>query len=557
MPPVTRRTAPRSLLAALMAALLLVCAPVTPAPAGLFDADEEALGAQEHPKILAQFGGAVKDRRLQAYVEGIGRRLAATTERANEPWTFTVLDSDVINAFALPGGYVYITRGLIALAKDEAEVAGVLAHEIGHVTAHHSAQRQQQQTIAGLLAAGVGMVLGNPELGQLAGLGGSAVVASYSRAQELEADSLGVETLVRAGYDPFAMATFLETMRRYGQLEGLRSGKGESGFDFFASHPATEDRVWKAADLARARPPGGRRPVDPYLAAVDGLIWGDSPENGFVRGRSFAHPGLGIAFSVPEGYSLLNGAEQVIAKGRTGAAVVFDGGSAPGTRDPVAYLTGVWAKGAQLQGVQGLTIGGFPAATAVTQGKTEEGAADIRLVAIQFAPDTIYRFTFLSPAGELQRFDSDFRQTANSFHRLTRQEAAGLQPKRIRVVAAQPGDGVEGFVRRMPQDRYAEELFRIINDIPPGTPLPAGRRVKVIEGADPRIRQAGEPPGDCPDISGRVACAPCPTEPRPSHLPARTPPTPAAGAAGACACPSRRCWSPDSARSCWRRWRAC
>lgn len=477
--------------AALAALCLAVTAPALTAPAparaGLLDnvlsGDEAALGAQEHPKILAQFGGAVKDARLQGYVDQLGRKLASTTARAREPWTFTVLDSDVVNAFAVPGGYVYVTRGLLALAKDEAEVAGVLAHEIGHVTARHSAQRQTRQTIAGILAAGVGLVFGDDTLAQLAGLGGTAVVASYSREQELEADQLGVETLRRAGYDPFAMATFLETLRRDSQYDGLRSGnKGAGGFDFFASHPATEERVRRAADLARAIPQGGARPRDPYLAAVDGMIYGDSPENGYVRGRVFAHPQLGIVFTVPKGYSLLNGADQVVANGQNGAAMAFDGGSAAGVSDPASFLTGVWGKGATLSNLQRITIGGMPAATATTHGEADGESADIRLVAIRMPDGRMYRFTFLAPTGNMDRFDTDFQATANSFHRLTAQEAARYRPRRVQVATVQPGDSVDGFVRRMPQEPYAEELFRIINDLPPGMPLEPGQRVKVIVG---------------------------------------------------------------------------
>ncbi|WP_247872781.1 M48 family metalloprotease [Azospirillum sp. TSH64] len=484
------RAAP--LRAALATLMLAAAAPalVAPAPAraGLLDnvlsgGDEAALGAQEHPKILAQFGGAVKDAKLQGYIDQLGRKLAATTALAREPWTFTVLDSDVVNAFALPGGYVYVTRGLLALAKDEAEVAGVLSHEIGHVTAHHSAQRQTRQTIAGLLAAGVGLVFGNDTLAQLAGLGGTAMVASYSREQELEADQLGVETLRRTGYDPFAMATFLETLRRDSQYDGLRAGnKGGGGFDFLASHPATEERVRLAADLARAIPPGGARPRDPYLAAVDGMIYGDSPENGYVRGRTFAHPQLGIAFTVPQGYSLLNGADQVVAKGPNGTAMAFDGGSAAGVSDPAGFLTGVWGKDATLSNLQRLTIGGMAAATATTRGETDGTSADIRLVAIRAQDGKMYRFTFLAPAGSLARFDNDFQAAANSFHRMTAEEAARYRPRRVQVTAVQPGDSVAGFVRRMPQEPYAEELFRIINDLPPGTPLQPGQRVKVIVG---------------------------------------------------------------------------
>ncbi|PWC32547.1 M48 family metalloprotease [Azospirillum sp. TSO35-2] len=477
-----------SALTALWLAVASIMMAPAPARAGLLDGslfggDEAALGAQEHPKILAQFGGAVKDPRLQGYIDQLGRKLASTTDLAREPWTFTVLDSDVVNAFALPGGYVYVTRGLLALAEDEAEVAGVLAHEIGHVTAHHSAQRQTRQTIAGLVAAGVGMVFGSDALAQLAGLGGTAMVASYSREQELEADRLGVGTLQRAGYDPFAMATFLETLRRDSQYEGLRADKkATDGFDFFASHPQTEARVREAADLARALPRGGARPQDPYLAAVDGMIYGDSPENGYVRGRTFAHPQLGIAFTVPPGYALLNGSDQVIAKGPNGTAMAFDGGSSAGVSDPAAFLANVWGKGASLQNLERVTIGGQPAATATTRGETDGESADIRLVAVRMPDGRMYRFTFLAPAGALARYDGDFQAAANSFHRLTAQEAARYQPRRVQVVTVRPGDSVDGFIRRMPQEPYAEELFRIINDLPPGTPLEPGRRVKVIVG---------------------------------------------------------------------------
>ena len=478
----------RRIAAALLAVLLVTGCGTPPADAQLLGGgSEEALGAQEHPKILAQFGGAYSDQRLQGYIDRIGNRMAAQTGR-NGPWTFTVLDSDVVNAFALPGGYVYVTRGLLALAKDEAEVAGVLGHEIAHVIARHSRERQTGQTIAGLLAAGIGIVLGSPELAQLANVGGTALLAKYSRGQESEADRLGIDYLVRAGYDPFAMATFLETMRRSSQYEGLRTGKGagESGFDFFASHPQTESRVEEAAAIARKLPPGGARPVEPYMTAINGVIYGDSPENGYVRGRTFAHPALGIAFDVPQGFALLNGAEQVIAKGQNGGAILFDAAAPQRAPDPARYLTGEWAQSAPLQGVQSFTVNGLPAATAVTRGETDSGNVDVRLVAIRGdnggQNGTMYRFTMLAPSGALGRFDPAFQQTANSFRRLGRQEAAALKPRRVRVVTARPGDSVEAYVRQMPQEPYAEELFRIINDLPPGTPLRPGQPVKVIAG---------------------------------------------------------------------------
>lgn len=446
-----------------------------PAPA---QSQEEALGAQEHPKLVRQYGGEYRDSRLDAFVQSIGRRLALAAG-TNVPWSFTVLDSDVVNAFALPGGYVHLTRGLMALAKDEAEVAGVMAHEMGHVLEHHSSERMNRSTLAELLAMGVGAVLGSPEIAQVLGMGSNLYIASYSRGQETEADEVGVRLLQAAGYDPMAMASFLETMNRYSQYEALKSGKKKSeGFDMMASHPQTEDRVQHAADLAR-KAPRGARPVEPYMAAMENTIWGDSPENGFVRGNAFVHPGLGIGFTVPPGFSLLNGAEQVAAKGPDGAVMLFDGGRSPAARDPASFLAQA-LQGSRAQAVQRLDINGLPAATAVTRAETEQGPVDARLVVVSVGSDTLYKFTFVAPPGNLQRLDPAFEQTARSFHRLSQREAAGYRPERIRTLPVRPGDTVEGFVARMPGQPYAEELFRILNDLPPGTPVQARPVVKVI-----------------------------------------------------------------------------
>ncbi|HEY0834634.1 MAG TPA: M48 family metalloprotease [Azospirillum sp.] len=476
----SRRKPPHRLAAAFLA-VTLALAPVSPGHAQFgLGGSEEALGAQEHPKIVAQYGGEYRDARVQDFVQRVGGRLVQAAGATDRNWTFTVLDSDVVNAFALPGGYVYITRGLLALPKDEAELAGVMAHEIGHVLARHSRQRMNRGAITSLLAAGIGLFLGSPEIAQALNLGGGALLAKYSRDQELESDRIGAELLAKAGYDPFAMATFLQSMLRYSQYEALRKGKeAEDGFDFFATHPPTADRVDRAADLAREYPPGGTRPADTYFAAVSGMIYGDSPDNGFVRGAEFIHPKMGFRFTVPRGFSLLNGADQVLAQGPDGAMMAFDAGASQGVRDPTAYLTQVWGREARLQGVRAITIGGLPAATAVTQGETEQGRVDVRLVAIRDG-DTMYRFTFLSPPGALDRYDPAFEQTAASFRRLAPGEAGRLQPRRIRVETVRPGQDVQDFVSRMPDQPYAEELFRIINDIPPGTPMQPGWQVKVI-----------------------------------------------------------------------------
>ncbi len=212
------------------------------------------------------------------------------------------------------------------------------------------------------------------------------------------------------------------------------------------------------------------------------MLWGDSPAQGFIRGQTFAHPDLGFLFTAPRGFTLMNGERQVIARGPGGAAIVFDAAPPGGAASMTDYIRGVWAPQSPLQGLEPLTINGMPAASALTRGSLNGGAVDVRLFAVRFAPDRVHRFVFVAPAGRMGALDAAFRQTAGSFRRLTPAEAAQLQPRRVRVVTVQPGDTVARFVAMMPQEAYAEELFRIINDIPPGTPLEPGRRVKVVTG---------------------------------------------------------------------------
>ena len=260
--------------------------------------------------------------------------MAASSDQPDAEFTFTLLDSEVPNAFALPGGYVYITRGLLALAETEAEMAGVLGHEIGHVTARHTAQRQTQATGAGVLATLgtiAAAVLGGEVAGQLAqqatGVGAQAYLASYSRDQEFQADDLGVGYMTAAGYDPDAMATFLEKLAAESALDReIAGGDGDPAESWFATHPRTLDRVQRTADEAKASTNGGGRAGrEEYLARIDGLIYGEDPRQGLVRGRQFVHPDLGFAFEAPPGFGLQNTPQAVLARDRAGRLMIFTG----------------------------------------------------------------------------------------------------------------------------------------------------------------------------------------------------------------------------------------
>jgi predicted Zn-dependent protease len=455
--------------------------------------EERAIGRQQHPQVLQEFGGAYQDEALQRYVEQIGERLVGVSDIPGQDFTFTVLSSDLPNAFALPGGYVYVTRGLLALAENEAEVAGVLGHEIGHVAARHAAQRQTQATGAGILATlgTIGAaILGGETAAQLAqqvgGLGAEAWVAGYSRDQELEADDLGLRYLVEAGYDPRAMATFLRKLDLETQLRRKLSGTdGEAAFGWFATHPRTLDRVERVAAEVAEDAGAGRLGRDPYLERIDGLIYGEDPAQGLVRGRGFVHPELGFAFEAPPGFQLRNLPSAVIGSDGSGRVMRFDAVRVAPGRDVVDYVAGDWARalrGAQLRDLQQVEVNGLPAATAQTTGRLSDGRqVDIALAAIRADQERVYRLMFLSPGG----MDGDearaYAATIESFRRLGQEEADAFPPRRLGVVEVGGGQGIDDLAGQMAVEDLPRERFELLNRnalVDDG--LEAGERVKLI-----------------------------------------------------------------------------
>jgi len=445
---------------------------------------ERALGAEEHPKLVKAFGGKYRDAALARYLTGLGVLLQSTSEQPKPPFTFTLLDSPVINAFAVPGGYVYITRGLMALANDEAELAGVVAHEIGHVTARHTAQRMSHGILASLGAAVLGAVVGQPLVSDAARLAAGAYIQGYSREQEYEADQLGVRYLTRAGFDPLAMASFLGDMGGEQKLAQKIAGKEgrEPAASLFSSHPRTADRVAKAAASARAGAQSSlARDADIYLDQIDGMIYGDSPAQGFIRGRQFDHGELKFRFTAPPGFRLRNSASAVLGEHGGSALMRFDGDNPDDSGQSMkSYLTREWAPGLRFSGAENITINGMAAATGSATISGKDGRRDVRLVAIRFAPDQVYRFLFLTPPDQTAGFNEAFRRTTFSFRRLSDSEAASLQPRRVRIVTVRPGDSVRSLARRMAFDDFQVERFRVLNGLDSGATLAPGRRVKII-----------------------------------------------------------------------------
>jgi len=449
--------------------------------------DEQAVGREEHPRILRQFGGAYADAQLASYVAGVGQALAKVSELPELQFTFTVLNSPIVNAFALPGGYVYVTRGLLALAGSEAELASVLAHEIGHVTARHAAGRVQQaqrmalgSTPARTGAAGKD---GVAEVGQDA----TAYVQGYSREQELEADTLGIRYLARAGYDPAAMASFLAKLDAHARLEaslmGLPSDQADQ-MNIMATHPRTADRVEAAARRAGevTQSTAIARSANPeaYLRRIDGILYGDDPEQGFVRGTQFLHPRLRFRFEAPSGFRLFNSTQRVVARNPQEAIILFDSARPNAGQSIQDYLTQAWSRDLALTDVEQIAIGGLPAATGWTRVDTNRGARDLRLVAILYDADTVYRFTYITPPALTQSLAFDLRRSTYSFRALTEAEAAQLKPLRLKVARVVEGDTAASLAERTAFSDNRDAQFRALNGLQPEDQPQPGQSVKLV-----------------------------------------------------------------------------
>ncbi len=464
---------------ALLPLALLASASAAQAPG--FSATDKQLGAQEHPKLIAQFGGAYRGPQAE-YVRTVGQRIAAQSGMATRPtdYTVTLLNSNDNNAFAIPGGYVYITRQLLALMNDEAELAFVMGHEVGHVAARHSQKRQQRSALSGLGAALLGAVTGSDIIGRVAGTGAQLYTLGFSRDQERQADSLGVRYLTSSGYDPMASGDILASLGAQTALEARLAGRSASApATWLSTHPANGERVArirKEASTFTARAGARATNRDRFLDAIDGMPYDDDPAEGVITGTSFRHPALAMAFEAPQGFALQNSPAAVMGNAGANGRFEFSGGK-PDTADLTAYSAALWQKAGATGGTPRLTrINGIDAAISTTRANTKGGAVDATLAVYRWAPDAYYHILAIAPAGR----DPGYDQLINSLRRLTPAEVRGIRGRRVQVLTVKRGDTVQSLAERMAytDDRLAR--FTILNGIEANTRLVPGSRIKLI-----------------------------------------------------------------------------
>jgi predicted Zn-dependent protease len=454
--------------------------PITPS--------EAQQGAQYHPQLLSQFGGAMSGSQA-AYVEQVGKNIAVNSGLGNarESFTVSLLNSPVNNAFAVPGGYIYTTRQLVTLMNNEAELAAVLGHEVGHVAARHSQRRQQtaqRNSILGVLGAiGSSILLGDTGLSDTVTRGflqGSQLLTlRFSRSQELEADDLGIQYLTRAGYEPRAMGTVLASLAAQNSLDARLQGRNDARIPEWAStHPDPASRVQRALSNAQGLP-GSVTNRDTFMQRIDGLLYGDDPEQGIIEGSRFIHPDLRLTFTAPQGFYMVNSTTAVSINGQSGQAQLtlrpYNGDLNTYIRQQFAELGG---ENTTLtpSNIERTTVNGIPAAFGQARVNNGQQQVDVTVFAYEFANDRAYHFAAITPAGRANTFGGMFQ----SMRRISQSEADQVIPRRLDVVTVQRGDTVASLARRMAYTDAQEQRFRVLNALGSNDSLQAGQRVKIV-----------------------------------------------------------------------------
>ncbi len=472
----------RRLARCLVASLLAGCA-TNPATGKsqislVSESQEIALGDQTAAAARASIG-IYPDSALQRYVHALGGRLAATTERPALPWNYEVVDDPEVNAFAAPGGKVFVTRGILSYLSSEAELAGVLGHESGHVTARHTAQQITRQQLFGIGLAGASIL--SPQVAQAAGAiqqGLGLLFLSYSRGDEAQADDLGFRYLRRLNYDPREMSKTFETLERVGTLSG-----GGRVPTWASTHPDPGDRLQKAQQRAAAVPADSLRIAlvnrDAYLRVIDGIVFGVNPRQGYFEGSRFNHPDLRFRIEFPSGWQTQNQADAVLAVSPQNDAVVQL--SLGGTESPDALLQ----KFAQQQGVQTgsaqrTTVNGLTAATATFQAQDQQGNQLAGRVMYVSYSGTTYQLLGYSSAAKFGGYSGVISQSMQSFAQLTDQTALTKQPVHLSLVRLPRAMTVEEFYRQYPS-AVRLEIIAAINGVALGATLPSGTMAKRVQ----------------------------------------------------------------------------
>ena len=445
------------------------------------ESQEIELGKQTDAEVAATYG-VYDDPALQAYVGKLGAALAAKGPRPGLPWRFTVLDSPVVNAFAVPGGAIYVTRGILAMMSSEAELAAVLGHEIGHVNARHSMSQMSKQQLAQIGLA-VGSVV-SKEFAKYAGLAGAGLQVlflKYSRDHENQADTLGVEYSRAGGFDPSDMTVTFAALQKMGDLSG---GGGSSLPGFLSTHPLTPDRIAHVRSMLQPGDQSLARRPETYLQTVQNIVYGEDPRQGYVENGFFYHPGLRFRFAVPSGWKVENMPSQVmiIAPDQSAGVIMQAGKTADSAEELIKKRASeIATAGGTLLGESRTTVNGlacYEQAYTITQ----EGQDPVRMSLSGLKKgDYVYTFQAMSPASGFSGYQPAFKSVVSSFNDLTDASKINRSPQRLVLVKAGGRETLQAIFKRtgMPEKTWAP--FAVMNGLELTATPAAGQLVKTVK----------------------------------------------------------------------------
>jgi predicted Zn-dependent protease len=455
----------------------------------LSENDEIALGRNTHQEVLKQYS-VYENPALQKYVQDVGTKLAANSHRNNLIYRFTVLDSKEVNAFALPGGYIYITRGLMAYLKSEAELAAVLGHEIGHVTARHSVQQYSATQLTGIgIALGSIFIPGMTQASnQLAQLFGAALLRGYGRDHELEADRLGAEYLARTSYNPQAMLDVIRVLKNQEVFENEQA-KSEGRepriyHGVFSTHPDNDTRLQEVIVTAQTLSEAGSTNYvgyEEYMSVMDNLVYGDSPQDGILRGRRFFHEELGFSMSFPKKWNVTNRPDRILLTAPGGDALIQisaeDINKKLSPRNFMIKRMGL----NNLDNESTLKINGLDGHTGISVINGRQGNRPTRFTVIYFEQRAYIVAGMTKAANDLAKYDKAILDTAKSFHALTDNEKVLAKPLRLKVVQANNETRFSSLAKQSPIESHAESQLRLLNAKYPNGEPQKGELIKVVQ----------------------------------------------------------------------------
>jgi len=486
----------RKFVPALLAACLVTSCSTNPATGGKnvvmsSTQSEKEQSRRYYDQIIAAYG-LYEDQSVQDYVNAVGQRVARNSHLSDWEFHFTVLDDESINAFTTGGGYVYVHRGLLAYLNSEAELAGVLGHEIGHVTARHPARRQTRGVLASVLATGAAIATGSSAVAQLANIGATAWLQGYGRENEMEADRLGLQYATKTGYRPEAMGEVFKVFKAQETFEVNRA-KAEGRepqiyHGIFSSHPAPDAREIQAAkgaaNITTEPPDGWIDNRDPYLKILDGMPYGSSRAQGIVRDNRFYHASLGITMAFPKGWTIENQRDRILAFTRSKDAIMqITTLPRDEKQSPREFLLKN-LRGASIAKGEELSVNGMEGYALITRhGSPLDGGEGPVRWAVLYRDKSAYLFGGASRSGTggLPADDGLFMSSIQTMRSLKTSEYPLAEPYRIKIVQATDKTKLDDYAKNMPVDRYKKEELQLLNGVYPTGKVEPGRQIKVVE----------------------------------------------------------------------------